>query len=106
MKKRYPGPLPFSYDDKDVFFGRKDEMEYLATLTLNSRTTVIHGKSGFGKTSLINAGLIPELLRRSNCEIIRIRFYNYSRENPRNLKEIFLNTIQLFHESKISLPET
>src|SRR5215218_4206898 len=94
MKKRYPGTLPFSYDDRNLFFGRDQEIDYLTTLIINNQITILHGKSGYGKSSLINAGLVPNLLERSNCEIIRIRFYNYDKGNPLLPLDTFLKTVQ------------
>ena len=97
MKKRYPGPLPFSYEDNNIFFGREQEIEYLSTLILNNRTTVLHGKSGFGKSSLINAGLIPYMVKNVDCEIIRVRFYNYDKAHFLSPRDTFLKTIQIQH---------
>lgn len=94
MKKRYPGPLPFSYDDRNLFFGREQEIDYLTTLIINNQVTILHGKSGYGKSSLINAGLIPNLLENFNCEIIRVRFYNYDKANPMMPLDTFLKTIE------------
>ena len=31
QQKRYPGPHPFAYDDRELFFGRDQEIEYLTT---------------------------------------------------------------------------
>lgn len=52
-----------SYQEKDaeLFFGRKREIALLCEVIKQNYSTVIYGKSGMGKTSLINAGLIPML---------------------------------------------
>ena len=52
-----------SYEEKNrsQFGGRDNEVKELFGLDENSVLTVIFGKSGIGKTSLIKAGLIPEL---------------------------------------------
>ncbi|NUP23145.1 MAG: AAA family ATPase [Streptomyces sp.] len=57
----YPGLMPFSESDAPVFFGR-DELvaEVLNTLARHGTCTVI-GESGSGKTSLVNAGVLPAL---------------------------------------------
>lgn len=62
-KNRYPGAQPFSDDDlsRRVFFGREDASRSLADKVLASRLVVVYGRSGLGKTSLLNAGLAPLL---------------------------------------------
>ncbi len=101
MKRRYPGPTPFCYDEQDLFFGRGEEIKYLSTLIMNNKTTIIHGKSGYGKSSLLNAGIIPHLLTYYNCEIIRVRFYNYDKKNPLTPRNIFLKTLEIQQTSEI-----
>jgi TIR domain/NACHT domain/CHAT domain len=57
----YPGMIPFSEDDQGRFFGRDVQIEeVLGKLDLHPFLTVI-GPSGSGKSSLIFAGLIPQL---------------------------------------------
>lgn len=57
----YPGMIPFSEDERDLFFGREQLISDIeSTLYKNNFITVI-GASGSGKSSLICAGLIPKL---------------------------------------------
>ena len=93
-QKRYPGPHPFAYDDRELFFGRDQEIEYLTTVIANNKSTILHGKSGYGKSSLINAGIIPNLLEKFSCEIIRIRFYNCDKNNTLKPRDILINAIK------------
>lgn len=59
MQKRYPFKFLDSYSkqDKDIFFGRDEEVEALYQMTFQSNILLVYGASGTGKTSLINAGL-------------------------------------------------
>ena len=57
----YRGIEPFRYKDADVFFGREIFVEDLVANILAFRLVVLFGESGSGKSSLINAGLIPAL---------------------------------------------
>ena len=59
----YPGPRPFTAAERDRFFGRAREVQDLAALVIAQPVCVLHGPSGAGKTSLICAGVIPELER-------------------------------------------
>jgi hypothetical protein len=58
---RYPGIQPFTEQQKDLFFGRDYDREQLLSLILLEKLTVLFGKSGFGKSSLLNAGIAPDL---------------------------------------------
>ena len=65
----YKGLSPFSEDDTDNFFGRADLVEELKKLTEYRRFVLVTGPSGVGKSSLIYAGLIPQL-RKDERQLI------------------------------------
>ncbi len=58
---RYPGVTPFSTEQSHIFYGREQEIQKLLKLVHRQPLAVLYGKSGLGKSSLINAGLIPKL---------------------------------------------
>jgi hypothetical protein len=64
---RYPGTRPFSdsADDSALFFGRAEEGEELYLRVLSVPLLVQFGKSGLGKTSLLQASLFPRLRQKS-----------------------------------------
>lgn len=72
---RYPGTRSFEDSDIDrsLFFGRDKETQLLLHETLISNLVVMYGKSGLGKTSLINAGL-NQALRDRGFIPFKIRF--------------------------------
>ena len=47
----------YGAQDASVFFGRDEEIEALYRLLGESRLVLVYGKSGTGKTSLVQAGL-------------------------------------------------
>ncbi|MEQ1636027.1 MAG: tetratricopeptide repeat protein [Methylococcales bacterium] len=57
----YVGLRPFQSEDTAIFFGREQHTEALLTQIKQQHLIVLTGYSGGGKTSLINAGLIPRL---------------------------------------------
>lgn len=61
LRTRYPGLASFTTADKDLFFGRKQETRELANLLSVERTVVLFSASGLGKTSLLQAGVMPLL---------------------------------------------
>ncbi len=71
---RYPGAGPFSESQYEVFFGRKGELEYLQQLLGRKQQVMLYSKSGVGKSSLIQAGLIP-VLNEQAWRCIKVRFY-------------------------------
>ena len=58
---RYPGVKPFETGEQDRFFGRDRDIADLYDLILLEKLVVLFGKSGYGKSSLLNAGIIPRL---------------------------------------------
>ena len=58
---RYPGIHSFTEAERGQFFGRERETEELHRLLVSNPIVVLYGKSGTGKTSLLQAGLFPTL---------------------------------------------
>src|SRR3954452_1694235 len=63
--KPYKGTSSYQVEDAQLFFGRKADAEQLLARVLSARMTLLHAQSGAGKTSLVNATLIPELEKRA-----------------------------------------
>jgi hypothetical protein len=61
MNYRYPGPQSFTEEDEGLFFGRKRETKALYDLIMVQPLVVLFAKSGMGKTSLLQAGIVPRL---------------------------------------------
>ncbi|RLD22348.1 MAG: hypothetical protein DRI69_01440 [Bacteroidetes bacterium] len=59
MKKTSPFKFLNAYEkaDRSIFFGRDKEIEALYEMAHQSNLTLVYGKSGTGKTSLIQCGL-------------------------------------------------
>ncbi|RYZ21850.1 MAG: hypothetical protein EOO16_11380 [Chitinophagaceae bacterium] len=60
-RSRYPGAKPFALEDKDIFHGRKEDCMRLFELLRTRPLMTLYAASGFGKSSLIQAGLVPLL---------------------------------------------
>ncbi len=71
---RYPGAQPFSTSQKEIFFGREQDIESLSELIQLEQLIVLFSKSGLGKSSLINAGLLPRLRTSTSYIPFLIRF--------------------------------
>ena len=66
--KRYPGIRPFSTDESDRFFGRDQDIERLWRLIRLEQVVILYGKSGYGKSSLLAAGIYPKLTQDASAE--------------------------------------
>ena len=106
---RYPGPRPFEENDINLFFGREKHKKNLLTFINVEPLLVLFAKSGLGKSSLVNAAIIPEL-RKKNYEIILCRFNSYvNKERNENISSEPQSPLQkLFTETagKQQLPDS
>ena len=59
----WPGLESFEEERTRFFFGREREAEALLDHVLDAPVTVLYGRSGLGKTSLLRAGLFPVAAR-------------------------------------------
>ena len=59
----WPGLNSFDEGAQPFFHGRTQEISELCNLVEHNALTVLFGQSGLGKTSLLQAGLFPRLLR-------------------------------------------
>jgi WD40 repeat protein len=68
----WPGLEPFDESDRDYFHGRAAESGELMRLIRRELLTVLFGRSGLGKTSMLKAGLFP-MLRAEDCLPVYLR---------------------------------
>lgn len=87
---RYPGSKPFEGDERLIFFGREDDIKNLTQMVQVEPLVVLYGKSGLGKSSLLNAGVVPALQETGECEVFSLRFGSYieGSENPMPLDRV------------------
>lgn len=71
---RYPGVTPFTSDQRDIFFGRSQDISLLYRAIKRERLMVLYSKSGLGKSSLLNAGIIPLCQEKGEFSPIVVRF--------------------------------
>ncbi len=114
--KRYPGPKPFTTAEQALFFGREREREDLVRLVNAEKLVVLFGKSGLGKSSLVNAGLVPALVAQNkgwlpipirfrvsdgkNSPIDIVRQHLEKQENVQITEGSFLSDKSLWHSFK------
>ena len=85
----YVGLVPFDEEDAAYFFGRERESDLIVANLTASRLTLLYAASGVGKTSVLRAGVLPQLHRidRDSYEDLGIRgaavvYVNSWRDDP------------------------
>lgn len=64
----YVGWRAFTDHDSEHFFGRVAECTALRELLIENPVVIMHGPAGSGKTSMLQAGLLPQL--RDDCLVL------------------------------------
>jgi formylglycine-generating enzyme required for sulfatase activity len=76
MKQNFTSPFKFldsySIEDKDIFFGRDSESKEIYRKFFSSNLLLLYGKSGTGKSSLINCGLMANI-PDEDVQLIKVR---------------------------------
>jgi len=96
---RYPGTQPFSVKDRALFFGRTEDIKKLSQLIVLEKLVVLVGRSGFGKTSLLNAGLIPKLIEQERHVVLNIHL----KEQARSPMDLLLQRLESLTNEKTFL---
>lgn len=85
----WPGPRPYREDEARFFCGREKELQELIDQYINQQTlTLLISASGTGKTSLLQAGLVPKLRdkrEREGCDSktgVVLILRNWGGKNP------------------------
>lgn len=66
----YPGLRPFKPEENVFFFGQERSVESLFKRLTESHFVAVLGESGCGKSSMVRAGLIPELVPPEGGEYV------------------------------------
>lgn len=102
-QRRYPGAAPFRKEQSKIFYGRDRDIQKMLTLIKVEKRVLLYSKSGLGKTSLLEAGIIPKL--PENYIPISVRFYASSSEAVTPVGRI-INALEKTLEKIDDLPET
>ncbi|MBB6002158.1 hypothetical protein [Arcicella rosea] len=112
---RYPGVTPFSTEHKELLMGREKDIEAFYQLLTLKQLIILYGKSGYGKSSLINAGVIPKLVEAETNKSVyfNIRLYakNKEKKEPspieKLLEKLKENVLEqsFLHHAKINITD-
>ncbi|MFG1643446.1 hypothetical protein ACGFMK_24390 [Amycolatopsis sp. NPDC049252] len=68
----FPGPSAYRRIEQKYFFGRTEETEELTSFVLSSSATLLYAPSGTGKSSLLQAGVLPYLEKRFGVAVLPV----------------------------------
>ncbi len=69
----YVGLQPYSIEDREYFFGRERDQEIIFANLCSARLTILYGGSGVGKSSVVQAGVLPLLQTRRRTAVVYFR---------------------------------
>ena len=87
----FPGAAPFETAHSELFFGRDDFQQTLISRVQSSRLCVLTGASGVGKTSLLQAGLMPKLAQQNGETAWEVRYTALKASPLASLAELFVD---------------
>ena len=90
----YIGLQPYRVEDRKYFFGRERDSRVISSNLFAFPLTVLYGSSGVGKSSVLQAGVVP--LLRSSPKTVVISFQRWPEKDPIEiLKTECLNAIRV-----------
>ena len=99
----WPGLAAYDEASRDFFNGRSEEAAELLKLIRLAPLTVLYGKSGLGKSSLLQAGLFP-LLRAGHYLPVNLRI-DCSAGPDSALERVAQRLMEELSRSKAEFPE-
>ena len=84
----YRGLEPYTEEHESIFFGRTAEQAILTDKVLVDKLSLLFAETGVGKSSLVQAAVIPEL-KHPEKENLDVVYYNDWVSNPGRLLTIW-----------------
>ena len=93
----WKGLVPYQDGDKCLFCGRERETEELSEIVRQNTIVTLYGRSGVGKTSLLQAGIFP-IMKFFGYKPISIRL-STERKTGESLTDCIIRIIKGFYKS-------
>lgn len=88
----YKGLDPYEQADAEIFFGRKKDSRLIIANLYAAPLTILYGMSGVGKSSVLGAGVAPQIYQRE--DIIAVVFKDWEHDPLKKLKETVSETMR------------
>lgn len=83
-----------TYAEGEPIYGRNEEIQVLSQLILQSHQTVVYGRSGIGKSSILNAGIFP-IVRSQGIFPVYVRFeHNVDKSYLQQIKDAIRREVE------------
>jgi hypothetical protein len=105
-ERPWMGLHSFPEDSADYFHGRRVEADEMYSLCVRETLALLYGKSGLGKTSLIQAAIAPRL--RDNDYLPVVARLNYDGRAPSLIEQVvqhLRNSVQISKADLVFPPE-
>jgi len=104
----YVGPRPYERRDRLNFYGRNRESRELHSLILAERVVLFYAQSGAGKTSLLNAQVIPALEQEgfNVLPVARVGIDLPPGSDTRQVDNVFVSSVLMALAGQERLAET
>jgi hypothetical protein len=93
----YKGLRPYQEENRDIFFGRDRERDILIDKLISNKLTLLFAATGVGKSSLLQAAVMPEL-KRPERRSLDVVYYNDWVVDPR--QELKNKTLEVLRERR------
>ncbi|HKN22458.1 MAG TPA: ATP-binding protein [Terracidiphilus sp.] len=100
----WPGLFWYTEEQAHLFFGREAETQELLRLIQRETLTVLFGRSGLGKTSLLRAGVFPRLRQEGYFPVVLRLDYSPQAASP--VKQVKVLTEAAARASGIDIEST
>lgn len=99
LKNPFPGIRSFELDDSEFFFGRDVQINDVINYLYKNKFVAVVGPAGSGKSSLIKAGVIPNIV--NSDKNIKWEYKIFAPENNPlgNLSKVFFSIIEKIDKS-------
>lgn len=71
----YRGLQPYTAADSDFFFGRERDQQIIVSNLYAAPLTILYGGSGVGKSSVLLAGVVPQLAKTPRLAVVAFRIW-------------------------------
>ena len=82
-----------SYKEGEILYGRDDDIRDLSQCVLNDIDTLLYGKSGIGKSSILNAGILPAARRNGYLPVLIRLSHKEKHSYLHQINQAILNAI-------------
>ena len=82
-----------SYKEGEILYGRDDDIRDLSQCVLNDTDTLLYGKSGIGKSSILNAGVLPAARRNGYLPVLIRLSHKEKHSYLHQINQAILNAI-------------